>query len=498
MINYVKACNICQQIKVIQDKPVGFMNRRERVRPWHTVAGDFVGPMPISKNRNEYLLVFQDLYTRYIEVVATRKADGKTVARLFKEKIIGRYGPPVKFLTDLGTEFVNQTVDSLLDEWKIEHVTTPGFHAQSNPVERVNRVIKTMISAYLVNDHRNWDENLVDQVLAFNTAKHESTNISPAMLVLGYQPENSPSMRREAEKEDTEEMDQEFQRSWYNERQKQRQIQQLAEDNQNEAFLRQKKYYDKRRRDQKFYVGDKVRKKNRVLSNAAKGISAKFAPEYGRVYTIITKLGSDVYELADEKGIPDGKVHAKDLKLISRADRNVTNEVSSDSNYDGAAAEENLPEDQEEICAPKGGVRSGIRGRKGKKYLVVQPELSCNKSVDVIVHDPSSGLNNVRNITNSNSDEADESNPLLLRRGRSRNLPESQQHRVISHDEIAAREVASPPANSSETNNNDNKASEPIEKRKRGRPPRTFIRSVNCDQNNEPKSKMVLRSAKNN
>ena len=59
----------------------------------------------------------------------------------------------------------------------------------------------------------------------------------------------------------------------------------------------QKKYYDNKRRYQKFYAGDKVRKKNRVLSCASKGISAKLAPEYGRVYTVIEKLGSDVYVL---------------------------------------------------------------------------------------------------------------------------------------------------------------------------------------------------------
>ena len=44
------------------------------------------------------------------------------------------------------------------------------------------------------------------------------------------------------------------------------------------------------------------------------------------------KLGSDVYELDDEKGVLDGKVHAKDLKLISRAKKNMTNKNPSKTN----------------------------------------------------------------------------------------------------------------------------------------------------------------------
>ena len=139
-----------------------------------------------------------------------------------------------------------------------------------------------MIRAYLVNDHRNWDDNLVDHVLAFNTVKHESTSLSPALLVLGYQPENSPSIR-EVEKKDSDKIVEEFQKSWYEERQQQLNIQRPAKDNQNEAFLRQKKYYDKRRRYQKF----KYRRQNKKEKSYLTGISAKIAPEYGRVYTEI-------------------------------------------------------------------------------------------------------------------------------------------------------------------------------------------------------------------
>ncbi|CAB0043172.1 unnamed protein product [Trichogramma brassicae] len=51
------------------------MTRRVVDRPWAVVAADMM-EFPRSKNQNKYLLVFQDLFTRWIEIVPLRKANG--------------------------------------------------------------------------------------------------------------------------------------------------------------------------------------------------------------------------------------------------------------------------------------------------------------------------------------------------------------------------------------------------------------------------------------
>ena len=116
------------------------MGTRVIERPWAVVAVDTMEFSP-SKNQNKYLLVFQDLFTRWIEVKPLRKADGKAVARTMEELILLRWETPDYLLSDNGKEFDNKVVKELLKEYGVEHVTTPPYHPQANPVERSNRTL---------------------------------------------------------------------------------------------------------------------------------------------------------------------------------------------------------------------------------------------------------------------------------------------------------------------------------------------------------------------
>lgn len=52
----------------------------------------------------------------------------------------------------------------------------------------------------------------------------------------------------------------------------------------------------------------------RNLSSAIQGINTKLAPEFARLYKVTKKLGQDVYEVEDGKGVEAGKLHVVDLK----------------------------------------------------------------------------------------------------------------------------------------------------------------------------------------
>ena len=80
-------------------------------------------------------------------------------------------------------------MEEYLAEKGIKRENTPVTHPQANPVERVNRTLKTMIMSYLKgNNHKGWDEKLLELVFALNTAIHSSTGLSPARLVFGRDP----------------------------------------------------------------------------------------------------------------------------------------------------------------------------------------------------------------------------------------------------------------------------------------------------------------------
>ena len=65
---------------------------------------------------------------RWLELKPLRKADAKAVARALEELIFFRWETPEYLLTDNGTEFVNQALTKTLDEYGIQHVTTPPYH----------------------------------------------------------------------------------------------------------------------------------------------------------------------------------------------------------------------------------------------------------------------------------------------------------------------------------------------------------------------------------
>lgn len=180
--NYVRKCAVCQRCKVEQAVPVGLMGKRILEQPWDTIAGDIMGPLPTSKNGFAYVLVLQDLFSKWIEIAPLRKATGKRIAEAVEDLIACRWGTPRVFLTDNGTEFVNRDIRALTERLGILHHTIAPYHPQANPVERVNRVLKTMIVSYLGPDHREWDVHLPSLRFAFNTAHHTSTQSSPAYL----------------------------------------------------------------------------------------------------------------------------------------------------------------------------------------------------------------------------------------------------------------------------------------------------------------------------
>lgn len=71
-IRYVRQCDVCQTTKASQAKPVGHLGERIVESPWCVVAADIMGPLPKSTSGFSYLLVIQQLFTKWIELAPRR------------------------------------------------------------------------------------------------------------------------------------------------------------------------------------------------------------------------------------------------------------------------------------------------------------------------------------------------------------------------------------------------------------------------------------------
>ena len=175
------------------------MGHRNVERPWAAVVVCDLMEFPQSKAQNKYLFVFQDLFTWWVELKPIRKADGKSLVKAIEELILFRWETPDFFLCDNGNEFGNKVVNEILEAHSIKHAPIPHYHAQADPMERVNRSLKVLISMYVQADHLEWDAHLHEFRHAINTAVHSTTKVSPAFLNFGRYSRPVKSLRHEVE-----------------------------------------------------------------------------------------------------------------------------------------------------------------------------------------------------------------------------------------------------------------------------------------------------------
>ncbi|XP_058798829.1 protein NYNRIN-like [Phymastichus coffea] len=295
------------------------MGRRQMEKPWQIIAADIAGPFPRSPRGHEYILVFVDLFTRWVECIPLRKATAKNIIREFHDQIVTRYGAPEVFLSDNGTEFKNRVVEEYLSRSGISRGLTPIYCPRANPTERYNRTLKTMIRSYLEEQHKNWDEKLRDLCFALNTAVHSSTKVSPAILNYGRQPVPPATIRREREALGAENEENRSREGWADHLSHLPELFETVTERGRQEQERQAKIFDQKRRQVPFKVDDWVWYRNRVLSSAAKGISASLAPSYKGPYVIVEKLGANTFRIANHQETIEGTVHAEDLKLFHEA-----------------------------------------------------------------------------------------------------------------------------------------------------------------------------------
>ena len=78
-----------------------------------------MGPLPITAKGNRYIIVATDYLTKWPEAEAVTQATGQRVADFIYQVIICRHGCPKYLLSDRGTHFRNEIVESLLQKFNI-------------------------------------------------------------------------------------------------------------------------------------------------------------------------------------------------------------------------------------------------------------------------------------------------------------------------------------------------------------------------------------------
>ena len=309
---YVRRCQKCLEYKALQQAPAGGMQTTPAANPWEVVAVDLVGPLPRSAKGCTMLAVMQDKFSKWVELQPLRQATAPAVTRAFKERIVLRFGCPRRVISDNGRQYESKEFTGMLRKYGIEHRRTPPYTPQCNPVERVNRVIKTMIAQLADGDHRHWDHWLPEIMFAYNTARHDSTGYTPAYLNYGREPAIPGAIRQptttiadEDTKDQTADRAEDMGRL--------REAVRLARHAQAQATEAQKRAYNLRRRDWRPRIGDEVMLREHPLSSAAKNFAAKLAPKFSGPHVVKEYVGPNLVLLRNGRKQPR-RAHIQDLK----------------------------------------------------------------------------------------------------------------------------------------------------------------------------------------
>lgn len=309
---YVNGCNTCAAYKASNRQIPGKMGQPKVChRPFQVMSVDLVGPLPKSRAGYTFIFVVTCCFSKYTLLFPLRRATSALVSNALENGVFLIHGVPETVIADNGVQFTGSEFRRLLEKYKIpKSHYTPRYTPQVNLVERYNKTVMTAVAAYVKDDHRSWDQNLTKVQFAINSAINETTQFSPFFLVHGREPVVDGSHYKSTQGEYEPGIPRE---EYAGELGCLANIFSTVRQHMLKAHQTNAKYYNLRRREAKFKVGDIVWKKTFPLSDAAKFKMAKLSPKYEkcRVKEVLSPL---VYVLEDMNGKHLGSWHIKDLK----------------------------------------------------------------------------------------------------------------------------------------------------------------------------------------
>ena len=125
------------------------------------VGIDVIGPLPCTPRGNRYILTVGDHFTKHVEALALNDLEATTVARVFINEFVSRYGVSYVIHTDQGSNFEYNFFKELCKFFNIAETRTSAYHPQcDNQVERMNQTIIEFLNLNVSNQADNGDLEL--------------------------------------------------------------------------------------------------------------------------------------------------------------------------------------------------------------------------------------------------------------------------------------------------------------------------------------------------
>lgn len=291
---YVRSCESCMRYKSSTGRKAG------KLQPitlpsacWDVVSTDFITHLPVSDGFDAIMVVVDKLSKRPVYIPTHTTATAEDTAKLFFNNVIRYYGIPSTIISDRDPKFTSKFWSALTSLMKIKTAMTTAHRAQADgQTERQNRTLEDSLRCSISYHGNDWNEYLPMIEYAHATLVSSSSKLSPFFVDTGRKPKNPLSSVDNGEPVTVSRV--EYASRFVHHRQE---VIERARQNLMDAQAAQKKFYDKRRADNPFKVGDLALLSTQDLniSHATADTSLrsrKFIPRFIGPYTILELHGN--------------------------------------------------------------------------------------------------------------------------------------------------------------------------------------------------------------
>jgi len=142
--------------------------------------------LPKTLRGNKYVVVFQDLLSKWPMVFPVADQKAITLVKLLVEEVVPFMGVPEALLSDRGTNLLSTLMLDVCEKLGIQKLNTTAYHPQCNGlVERFNRTLKTVLRKQAATYGNQWDQFLSGTLWAYRNTPHETTGEKPSFLLFG-------------------------------------------------------------------------------------------------------------------------------------------------------------------------------------------------------------------------------------------------------------------------------------------------------------------------
>jgi hypothetical protein len=135
---------------------------------------------------NIYILTTTDYFTKWIEVMALKKADVEELIGFLKDNILSRFGVPDKFIIDNDSIFNGSKFTKFCRQYGIIMGRYSNHYPQGNGLAESTNIKLVKILKKIVNgNQRNWHLKLIEALWASRKTSKDSIRMTLYLLVYG-------------------------------------------------------------------------------------------------------------------------------------------------------------------------------------------------------------------------------------------------------------------------------------------------------------------------